>query len=186
MSRKHPPYLQLVAEDGVEKLDTCHHQSKRLLTVESMELDDIELLTLHVLRYLCSSFSQESSLGWDTAHHFAEADLGLADGTAFVAHIVAILRATRDERQMPFNFLPPNCPTCSQKITTEEIQILAMLRAARKGELPLLGRLAAQFAQVQHAPRISIAAQALGVRLDVYDLMTERIDRPAGLPRPRE
>lgn len=173
MTRQRPPFLQLVAADGKDIANTCHHVARQHRLLDSLMPTPIEGLALAVLRCLCASFGSRTTLGWERAHDLAEAALGLSDGPALVAHLTALLRAVRSERARCFSYMATDCPTCSQRITDDELLIVLLLRAAQGGRRKRIARLAASLAQRPEAPRIDAAATALGGALAAYALCIE-------------
>lgn len=112
MNRQRPPHLQLVAADGRDIHNACHHVARHHRPLDSLMLDPIEGLALSVLRYLCASFGSQTTLGWERAHDLAESALGLGDGPAFVAHLAAVLRAVRSERARCFSYMAADLKSC--------------------------------------------------------------------------
>jgi hypothetical protein len=177
MTRK-ARHLELVTADGKTVQGTCHHSTKDLPRVDGMDPDALERLFLRLLRCICASLATGKTHGWEVAHEVAEAKLGLADGPALVAQIVALLRAIRTERRAGFAFMAADCPKCSQRISEEEKLAVHLLRAARSNNLPALPRLAGALALAGAAPNIVLAAQALGQRLDAYAIALDLRARP--------
>ena len=136
MTRQRPPHLQLIAIDGNEVVGACHHAVRQYRSVDALDLDSTERLVLSVMRHLCASLASEGMRGWECAHDLAEAALGLSDGPALVAHVAALLRAVRAERQQGFAYMSVDCPMCSLRITDEELLIVRLLRAARSDSAP--------------------------------------------------
>jgi hypothetical protein len=182
MTRQRPPHLQLVAADGRDVHNTCHHVARQHTSLDSLVLDPIEDLALSVLRHLCASFGNQTTLGWERAHDLAESALGPDDGPVLVAHLVALLRAVRSERAGCFSYMAADCPTCNQHITDEELLIIRLLRAARVGEHERIAQLAASLAQGAEAPHIGTAAVVLGSRLAAYALRIKLQTPPPELP----
>lgn len=170
MTRRRPPHLELVAIDGKEVPGTCHHLAGQQWPVDALGLDDIERLALTVMRHLCASLASQTSHGWEHAHEVAEATLGSGAGPAFAGHLTAVLRAISSERARSFAYMAADCPTCSLRITADEVSVMQLIRTARMGEQPHVARLAASLAQGLPAPRIAEAAHVLGVRLEGYAL----------------
>ncbi len=131
MTRQRPPHLQLIAIDGKEVVGACHQAVQQYRSVDAFDLDSMEQLVLSVTRHLCASLASEAMRGWECAHDLAEAALGLSDGPTLVAHVAALLRAVRAERQQGFAYMSADCPMCSLRITDEELLIVRLLRAAR-------------------------------------------------------
>ena len=135
--------------------------------------DSTERLVLSVMRHLCASLASEGMRGWECAHDLAEAALGLSDGPALVAHVAALLRAVRAERQQGFAYMSADCPMCSLRITDEELLIVRLLRAARSDARQKVVQIAAALAQRNAAPRIAGAGLVLANRLAAFAVVSE-------------
>jgi hypothetical protein len=173
MTRQRPPHLQLIAIDGNEVVGACHHAVRQYRSVEALDLDSMERLVLSVMRHLCASLASEGMRGWECAHDLAEAALGLSDGPALVAHVAALLRAVRAERQQGFAYMSADCPMCSLRITDEELLIVRLLRAARSDSRQQVVQIAAALAQRNAAPRIAGAGLVLANRLAAFAVVSE-------------
>lgn len=179
MTTRTPSHLQLVASNGQEIPEACHHVNRRCLHLADFALAPIEHTALAILRFLCSALASGSIAGVETAHDIAETRLGFADGAALVAHLTALLRAIRGERRHRFSYMAADCPTCSSRITREELLVIRLLRAARTDSQERLAQYATALAQKPEAPRIASAARSLGDRLAVYAVHTEILAPPA-------
>ena len=168
MTSQRPPHLQLVVTNGREVPEACHHVVRQYRPLAGLGLDPIERLALACLRHLCASFASGTTAGWERAHDTAEAALGLGDGPAFVALLTALLRGMRTERPNRFSYMAADCPTCSQRVTPDELLIVRLRRAARSDGAQQLDQLARALAQRSEAPRIAAAARALGNRLAAF------------------
>lgn len=173
MTSQRPPHLQLVVTNGREVPEACHHVVRQYRPLDGLGLDPIEHLALACLRQLCASLASGSTAGWERAHNIAEAALGLADGPSFAAQLTALLRAVRTERPNRFAYMAADCPTCSQRITPDELMIVSLLRAARSDVVQQLDQLARALSYRSEAPRITAAARSIGNRLAAYALGVE-------------
>lgn len=86
---------------------------------------------LGIYRWLCLSASDRSSMGWETAVNRSEDRLGLHDGPAVLARVIALMRALKRDRCQPFRFFPPDCPDCSQRLSDDEHKLVALMQSAR-------------------------------------------------------
>jgi len=154
-------HLRLVVSDEPERGRLpCGSRDHPLLS--ELSPDNAETLCLRVLRYACIAMRHGSLRPLDAGHQAAERELGLVGGASLIACCMALLRGMRSERRAKFVFMAPECPACSQRISSDERLILLMLRAGRTQDFPLLHIRAREIAQVGPAPAIAQAGMALG------------------------
>jgi hypothetical protein len=170
MTRRRPSHLELVAIDGKEVRGTCHHMTGQQWPADALGLDRIERLALTVMRHLCASLASQTTHGWERAHEVAEAALGSGAGPAFTGHLTTLLRAIGSEWARPFAYMAADCPTCSRRITAEEVSVIQLIRAARMGDQQHVVWLASSLSRGLEAPRIAEAVRVLGSRLEGYAL----------------
>jgi hypothetical protein len=172
-------HLKVVAVDGVLQEPACHRQSSTLKLLADLDVDGGDRLTLMVMRLLCDALAKQSLYPWEQAHAAAESVLGLRDGPTLVARMTALLRAIRAERQTPFSYMSALCPTCSQRLSEEEENVLLVLRAARLGRPEEVASRAAALAGAVEAPRITLIAGDIGRFLGGWEPRTSIDATPA-------
>ena len=88
-----------------------------------------EEVCLDVVREILSMYMSADARHWHSALEFTEMHLGDANSVSFVARVTNLVRALRDERRCPFNFLTFGC----KHITGDELAMMSALRTARAG-----------------------------------------------------
>jgi hypothetical protein len=89
----------------------------------------------------------------EAAHSLAETQFEATVAADFVARITLLLRSLREERQIPFAFLPINC----REITADERDFLFALQAAAACDVSALSERAGQLTQGGAPIRTSLA-----------------------------
>lgn len=154
-----------------EDANACHGEGAH--PIGCLAHNPTERLALDVVRLVCASLAIGEARHWERAHELAEDCLGLIDGPSLVARGATMLRAVKRDRKEPFEFLSAECPDCREYITRCEAQLMALVRLGRNGPSALLERRAARFAGGDAAPRIVLAACALGGLLERYEFLRQ-------------
>lgn len=154
-------HLRLVASKGTEHGGPrCGHGEHPLLA--ELSPDAVELSFLRMMRCACIGLRDGSIRALDVAHQVAEHDFGLARGAMLAGCIVALLRALRRERRAKVAFMAPECPACSERVSSAERQILLLVRAGRCRDAVLLEQRAKELALSHTAPTLAEVGRVIG------------------------
>ena len=147
----------------------CSEEQGILPNVQAAGLGEMEREWLYLLRLHCTSYEHNRVDGLDCAISHAEKRFGADLGPGIAARIAVLVRAMRTERCGTFGYLSPHCPVCRQRITEDEWDLIALMRAGYTGDGAGIAHAAAHFARRAEAPvlagaaaRFGIAAAALG------------------------
>ncbi|MBT9288346.1 hypothetical protein [Prosthecodimorpha staleyi] len=121
-----------------------------------------ELIALSIVRLAMSGYRTGHVSCWDSAFSATSEILGPVDGPAVFGRVIALVHAVRCERVGTFVFQPVAC----SGLSSDERDLVALLRAARGPEPAGLDGTAARFGGRATAPLIRLSARALGVLLD--------------------
>jgi len=108
------------------------------------------------------SYEHNQAEGWDRAIAHAEARFGADEGPQIASRIAVLVRSMREERLGGFGYLSPFCPSCRQRITGDEHQLIALMQAGLLGEHAAIHEAAAEFAGRPAAPILAAAAARFG------------------------
>jgi hypothetical protein len=146
-----------VAED-----QTMKDVHDRMPLVTEVCPDEAAVLALSVARFVAAGYMTSDVACWDAAYDAVERVLGPDVGPPLIAHLTAVMRAIRAERQADWRFMPATC--C--RVTEDERCLMDLLQQARDRRWSEVERRAAAFADAPSAPRlvsaVRVAAEALG------------------------
>lgn len=140
--------------------DDDHHD---LPTIAQVGLGPVEIDWLQLTRLICSSYDRDEVRGFDAAMSLAEHRYGSEHGPTVAARIAALIRALRVERRLRFNYMSPSCPSCSAKVTEDELHLITLMRAGRMGDAVALETAVTDVAGHSLAPMLTAAAYRFGV-----------------------
>lgn len=141
----------------------CAEDHTILPEIHQASLGEMEREWLYLLRLQCVSYEHNRVDGLDCAISHAEKRFGADLGPGIAARIAVLVRAMRAERYGPFGYLSPNCPTCRQRITEDEWDLIALMRAGCDGDRNGIANAAAHFARRPEAPVLAGAAVRFGM-----------------------
>lgn len=124
--------------------------------------DPLEVLTISLVRFAMDGYCGGRVQRWDAALRTSIEVLGPVDGPPVLARTLALVLAVRSERRRCFRFLPSHCG----RISEDEMELLAVLQAARRSDADLLHDFAASLVDRPDAPQLKLAARALAALLD--------------------
>jgi hypothetical protein len=136
----------------------CACAGEGLPLLSEMAGDKMEILALTLLRFVFAGFCCGKVACWNAGMDVAANVLGDDDGALLYSRVLMLGRAIQRERHGNFNFLPGNC--C--RITEDEIEVLALLKAARNGKPAPIEVALLTLARNGETPRLSAAASSLG------------------------
>jgi hypothetical protein len=87
---------------------------------------------------------------------------GADNGPGIASRIAVVIRAMREERRGGFGYLSPFCPSCRQRVTDDEWQLITLMQAGYHGEKGNIADAAAEFARRSEAPVLAAAATRFG------------------------
>ena len=122
------------------------HPESDLPRMSELGVSDTERDVLTLVRLHCTSYERDEVRGLDAALSFAEGQFGPDAGPLIAVRLVALVRALRTERQARFCYLSPACPSCSERITLHEWQLVLLLRAAKYRDAETTAQTAASLA----------------------------------------
>jgi hypothetical protein len=124
--------------------------------------DEAEILALSVARFVAAGYMTGDIACWDAAFNGAEELLGADEGGCFVARVVGVVRALRDEHEGDWSFMPASC--C--RLTGHECALVALIGRGRRGPWDELAQEAAALAGRPTAPRLTAAVRAAAEAID--------------------
>jgi hypothetical protein len=156
LRRRRPPNTAKVYEDGDHNPDdyTCDEQ---LPLAAALRLNPIEVAILDVARCFCFGSASGNVAPWAHAFDLAEERLGPVDGPAFVARVIALMRAILRGRPIAFGCMPVGC--CH--ISKDEQTMMTVVRNAFRGDDDALRAAVGRLVTTQSPARILLTAQAL-------------------------
>ncbi|WP_349369106.1 hypothetical protein [Salinarimonas sp.] len=124
--------------------------------------DPLEALAIALVRFAMDGYFSGRVERWDAALRASIEVLGPVDGPAVLARVLALVLAVRNERRRRFRFMGTHC----LRISEDEMELLAVIQAARRADADLLDGFAAMLVDRPDAPQVKIAAHALAAALD--------------------
>lgn len=118
--------------------------------------DEAEILALSVARFVAAGYMTSDVACWNAAFDGAERLLGPAEGSRFVACVVAIIRALRVEREDDWSFMPASC--C--RVTGHECALVDLIDRGRRRLWADLEAAAAEITGRAAAPQLVAAVRA--------------------------
>lgn len=143
-------------------------------------LGDMEREWLHIVRLHCMSYEHNRIEGWDSAVSHAEQRYGSDHGPVIATRIAVVIRAMRAERLGGFGYLSPHCPSCRERVTEDEWQLVSLMRAGYRGVRHDIEAAATEVARRDQAPALIAAAVRFGAALS-GNPAAPRKSLPAGL-----
>lgn len=120
-------------------------------------LKPIEIGILNISRCFCEGWSNGDVAAWEYAFDFSEERLGPIDGPAFVARVIALMRAILSGRACAFRCLPVGC--CH--ISEDEQVMITVVRNAFRGDNDGLRAAVGQLVTAGSPARTLLTANAL-------------------------
>jgi hypothetical protein len=117
----------------------------------------LDRLVVALVRFICASYVTEDAKFWHAAICAADNALGPVDGPALFGRSAAFVLAIRQDREREFHFLPAGC----ERVGPHELELLALLAAARKLDRGALHFEACRFTGADQPVRTMLAASAL-------------------------
>lgn len=140
----------------------CTDEAPDLRDIQSTGLGEMEREWLHLVRLHCMSYEHNHAEGWDRAISHAEARYGADNGPGIASRVAVLIRAMRAERRGGFGYLSPYCPSCRQRVTDDEWELITLMQAGFHGERFNIDEAAAEFARRNEAPGLAAAAARFG------------------------
>jgi hypothetical protein len=140
----------------------CTNERDTLSDIQSTGFGEMEREWLHLVRLHCMSYEHNHADGWDRAMSHAEMRYGADNGPGIASRIAVVIRAMREERRGGFGYLSPFCPSCRQRVTDDEWQLITLMQAGYHGEKGNIADAAAEFARRSEAPVLAAAATRFG------------------------
>lgn len=140
----------------------CTKERDTLTDVQATGFSEMEREWLHLVRLHCMSYEHNHAEGWDRAISHAEMRYGAENGPGIASRIAVLIRAMREERHGGFGYLSPFCPSCRQRVTEDEWQLITLMQAGYHGERSNIAEAAADFARRTEAPVLAAAAARFG------------------------
>lgn len=141
----------------------CTEDHGILTDVHLAGLGEMEREWLYLLRLHCTSYEHNRVEGLDSAISHAENRFGADLGPGIAARIAVLVRAMRTERYGTFGYLSPHCPVCRKRMTEDEWDLIALMRAGYQGDRSGIADAAAHFARRPEAPVLAGAAARFGM-----------------------
>ncbi|HRN83448.1 MAG TPA: hypothetical protein PK857_01400 [Hyphomicrobium sp.] len=141
----------------------CNEDHGILPDIHAAGLGEMECEWLYLLRLHCTSYEHNRVDGLDSAISHAEKRFGADLGPGIAARIAVLVRAMRTERYGTFGYLSPHCPVCRKRITEDEWDLIALMRAGCQGDRSGIADAAAHFARRPEAPVLAGAAARFGM-----------------------
>lgn len=129
LRRRRPPSTmnEHGREDDNPEYYACDEQRS---LAETPRLKPIEVLILDISRCFCYGWSSGDVAAWADAFDLSEEHLGPIDGPAFVARVIALMRAILKERPREFSCMPVGC----RHISNDERTMMTVVRNAFRGD----------------------------------------------------
>jgi hypothetical protein len=143
----------------------CTKGRDTLSDIQSTGFGEMEREWLHLVRLHCMSYEHNHAEGWDRAISHAEMRYGADNGPSIASRIAVVIRAMREERRGGFGYLSPFCPSCRQRVTDDEWQLITLMQAGFRGKRDDIAEAAAEFARRSEAPVLAAAAARFGVTI---------------------
>src|SRR6185312_12195047 len=115
-----------------DKSSLCPSGCARSCGADSDSLDDFSRVALSLFRLIGAAYVTGCSHCWEAAHRFADETPSVRDGALLVARVAAIVRILRGGHAGEPVYLPP----CCNRLSKDELQLMALLQAARRRALP--------------------------------------------------
>lgn len=142
--------------------DACGCEGLGLPLLAETTRDPLEALAIALVRFAMEGYFSERVERWDAALRASIEVLGPVDGPAVLARILALVLAVRNERRRRFRFMSTHC----LRISEDEMELLAVIQAARRADADILDGFAAMLVDRPDAPQVKLAAHALAAALD--------------------
>lgn len=120
-------------------------------------LKPIEIVILNISRCFCHGWASGDVAAWEYAFDLAEERLGPVDGPAFVARVIALMRAIVSGRASAFRCMPVGC--CH--ISNDEQIMMTVVRNAFRGDDETLRLAVGQLVTTRPPARTLLTANAL-------------------------
>ncbi|HEX2840502.1 hypothetical protein [Hyphomicrobium sp.] len=140
----------------------CTKEAPDLRDIKSTGFGEMEREWLHLVRLHCMSYEHNHAEGWDRAISHAEMRYGAENGPSIASRVAVLIRAMRAERRGGFGYLSPYCPSCCQRVTDDEWELVTLMQAGYRGEPFNIEEAAAEFARRNEAPSLAAAAARFG------------------------
>lgn len=146
--------------EGEQQRPDRHLSHDELPCVASMHPSQLDLLALNVARCFCHGWSSGKLAAWEHAFQMADEQMGPVQGSAFVARVIAMMRALMRERQGGLRYMSVGCT----RICEDEEALLRAMQSAFSGDARALKM---AVSELTHIPQPEctytlLAAQALG------------------------
>lgn len=129
LRRRRPPNTMKEHDRGHHSPDDCTCD-EQLPLAATLRLKPIEVVILDISRCFCSGWASGDVAAWSYAFDLAEERLGPVDGAAFVARVIALMRAILRGRPSAFGCMPVGC----HHISKDEQTMVTVVRNAFRGD----------------------------------------------------
>lgn len=156
LRRRRPPCT--MNEHGREDDNPEHYAwDEQRPLAGTLRLKPIEVLILDISRCFCYGWSSGDVEAWADAFDLSEDHLGPVDGPAFVARVIALMRAILRERPNAFSCMPVGC----RHISNDEQTMMTVVRNAFRGDHQALTAAVGRLVTTRSPAQTLLTAHAL-------------------------
>lgn len=150
-------------------------------------LDEAEIALLHVFRCIWLSCTKQSNAGWEAAFEHCALMFGTTDGPTLLGRAAALNRAIRSERNKPFDFMSPYCPSCKHRLSDAEAEMFSLIKSVSANNPKMTWKYAKELTLNTNPHSVLHAVMPLSALLMCYSTLaapqvTEHIPNPS-IPR---
>lgn len=143
------------------------------------QLDTVNKALLPVIRHFLNAYLHPDTLGWRTGFAAAIGTWGEARGLAIANAVQVFLSSVLLNRPVPLRYNDPLDVDARQRLTPDEIDLLAMITAMRTDRTQDARRIVQRVTGGEVKAAVVRTGLALSVILDPSEAKPKRVKRPA-------